>query len=506
DIVISDDNKPIAIAGIIGGLHSSITKETRNIFLESAIFDAGLIRKTSRKLGLTTDSSYRFERGVGWDITELASWRSVNLITKIAGGTIEFRQDLKIIKYERKNVCLRLERISKILGYDIKKNNIIKILKFLGIDIQLKDEIILCSIPSWRNDIKIEVDLIEEIARINGYNNDGDASIAFSNYKNDNIETSVSSSSACNDSLFFPNIVENFRIKLNSLGFNEVLNYSFLEVDELKKFGLKYFYKIINPISKENEILRPSMLPSLYKNLLFNINYSYEKIALFEYGKIFDKYGERKVFAAIMYGKIWDEWWKWSEKMIIPKYDFYFGAGIVKNILLYYDEFEIDENSNHENYYHPGKTAGIFLKKKRVGQFGILNPTITSDDLNEDVFYFEINVDLFKNFFEKKLSYKTYSKFPVIRRDISVVVEKKIKFSEIENIIIKFMKLNSILIKYSLFSVYHDENKFGKNRISYSIRLFYQNDHKTLVDKEVNESMVLLLGKLREKYEIELRK
>ena len=494
-IVIADYEKPIAIAGIIGGKYSGVCEETEDIFLESAIFNADLIRKVSRKLNLSSDSSCRFERGLCWDIVELASWRATNLIVEVAGGTIKARQDLQNIKYKSTNISLRFERIQKILGYDVKKDEVVEILKFLGINVQLKDKMVLCAIPSWRNDIKIEVDLIEEIARIKGYD---DIPQTLLDHKKSDIFIYPS------NNLFLPAIVEDFRTKLNGLGFNEVLNYSFLEIDELEKFDLKYFYKIVNPISKENEVLRPSLLPALYKNLLLNISYGCERVTFFEYGKIFAKYGEKKTFAIIMWGKIWEEWWKWLEQKITPKYDFYFGAGVVKNILPS-NEFKITENLDPKNYYHPGKTANVVFREKSIGQLGILNPIITGD-INGDVFYFEIDLDLFDSIcFKKKSFYKAYSKLPMLKRDISVIADGNLQFSKIEKVITIFMKSNNILRKYTLFSVYSDESKFGNNKISYSFRLSYKNDEKTLTDKEVNENMRMLLHKLYTELGVELR-
>ncbi len=338
-LVIADSEKPVAIAGVTGGECFGIDEKTETVFLESAIFDAVSIRKTSKKLNLSSDSSYRFERGLGWDIAEFASWRAANLIIEIAGGRMETREDLRIVKYERIVIALRVEKVSKILGCAVKEDEITEILRFLGIDLQFRGTIILCTVPSWRNDIKKEVDLIEEIARIKGYD------VITSPEKRCIAEVCML------DNSFFHALVEELRVKLNGLGFSEALNYSFSEITELKKFDLKYFYKIANPISKENEVLRPSLLPALYKNLLLNIGRGSETVTLFEYGKIFTGLGERKAFAVIMYGKVWQEWWKWAEQKIRPKYDFYFGGGIIKNILPA-DEFIIAENLNAESYYH----------------------------------------------------------------------------------------------------------------------------------------------------------
>jgi phenylalanyl-tRNA synthetase beta chain len=492
-LVIADSEKPVAIAGVMGGEYSGVDEKTETIFLESAVFDAVSIRKTSKKLNLSSDSSYRFERGLGWDITELASWRAVNLIIEIAGGRIEAREDLQIVKYERVDIALRVGKVSKILGCIIKEDEIAEILRFLGIGLQFRGKTILCTIPSWRNDIKKEVDLIEEIARIKGYN------VITSHEKKCTTEVCAT------DNSFIHAVAEEFRIKLNGLGFSEALNYNFSEIAELEKFGLKYSYKIANPASKENEVLKPSLLPALYKNLILNIGWGSETVTLFEYGKIFTGLGERKAFAVIMYGKVWQEWWKWSEQKISPKYDFYFGGGIIRNILPS-DEFVIAENLNAESYYHSGKTASVVYKEKPVGQFGVLKPSITND-IEGDVFYFEIDLEAFGNVCaEKKSLYKAYSKFPEVKRDISVTADKTLQFSEIEKVIKNVMKSSSILREYSLFSVYSDESKIGNGKISYSFRLSYKNSEKTLTDEEVNKNMNVLLQKLDTYFGVKLRR
>ncbi|MDR3195221.1 MAG: phenylalanine--tRNA ligase subunit beta [Endomicrobium sp.] len=490
-LVIADEQKPVAIAGVMGGEFSGVDGDTETIFLESAIFDAASIRKTSKKLNLSSDSSYRFERGLGWDIAELALWRAANLITEIAGGKQEALEDLRAIKYERTKVALRVERVSKILGYTVEEDEIGGILRFLGIDLEPRGEVILCAIPSWRNDIKIEVDLIEEIARIKGY--DGmPASKTHTDY-----------AYTLNNS-FLSAIIEEFRARLNGLGFSEVLNCSFLEIAELEKFGLKYYYKIANPISKENEVLRSSLLPGLFKNLTLNISQGAETVTLFEHGKVFAESGERKTFAAVTYGRVWREWWKWAEQKVSPKFDFYFGGGIIKNILPS-EEFMIAENLTPSSYFHTGKTASILFRGKVMGQFGIVKPSLTSD-IKDEVFYFEMDLETVENICVKKTSfYKAYSKFPSVKRDVSVTADKSLQFAKIEEVIKNVVKSGGILKEYSLFSVYGDETKLGEGKIGYSFRLSYKNDEKTLSDKEVNDNVEVLLNKLDSDLGVKLR-
>jgi phenylalanyl-tRNA synthetase beta chain len=490
-LVIADSQKPIAVAGIMGGEYSGIDDKTETVFLESAIFDATSIRKTSKILNLSSNSSYRFERGLSWDMAEFAFWRSVNLIIDIAGGKFDGMKDLQTVRYEKTKIALSIERVSKILGYDVKEDEILKILRFLAIDLQLKDNIIFCIIPSWRNDIKVEVDLIEEIARMKGYD-----TIPLSKKYEKCIDASNSS--------FLSVIVKEFRFRLIGLGFSEALNYSFLEFQEIKKFDLKCYYKIIKSMSKENEVLRPSLLPGLYKNLLFNVGYGAETVTLFEHGKIFGESGERKTFGIIMYGKVWQDWWKWTEQKNVAKYDFYFGSGVIKNILPS-GEFTIVENLTPKNYYHYGKTSIIVYKNKNVGHFGVLKSSFT-EDIKDEVFYCEIDLELIeKKYIEKTFIYKAYSNFPVVKRDISVVADKTLELVKIEKIIKDIMKSGNILKEYSLFSVYADEFKLGKGKISYSFRLSYKDDVRTLTDKEVGSDVDALLDKLNTDLDVKLR-
>ncbi|MDR0822892.1 MAG: phenylalanine--tRNA ligase subunit beta [Endomicrobium sp.] len=490
-LVIADESKPIAIAGVMGGEYSGIDENTNTVFLESAIFDSSSIRKTSKKLKLMSDSSYRYERGVSWDICEQASWRAENLISQLAGGHLEKREDVKNIDYKSLEVLLRLEKIEKVLGYSIDEQKVAQILRFLGIDLQPRLGVILCSIPSWRNDIKGEIDLIEEIVRINGYENIPQTD-----------ENQTKKSIGINS--YFPKIVQSFRHRLYGLGFCEALNYSFSEIKELEMFGLKYQYKIANPVSKENEVLRPSLLPALYKNIVNNIGQGAESVALFEYGKIYTDIGERKTFGAIMYGSLWQEWWDWLAKGCKPQYDFYFGGGIVKNILP--DKyFSISENLNPNPYFHKGKTAAIVYRGKAVGQFGVIKPQIAKD-LKNEVFYFEIDVEDLQSFYEENpVIFNPFSRFPSVKRDISIIADADIPFTKIESVIKKTAKSANILKDYSLFSVYKDAQKIGKDKISYSLRLSYKNDEKTLTDEEVNQDVNTLLEKLNQELKIKLR-
>ncbi len=489
NLVIADGSKALAIAGVIGGQSSSITDATTEVFLEAAVFNPGSVRKTARKLNISTDASYRYERGTSWEVAEMASWRALNLITELAGGRLETREDYNSSDNKKAVINLRVERVEKLLGYAVDEKTIANILRFLGIEISSKvQNVLIAEVPSYRNDIKEEVDLIEEIARVDGY---------------EKIPMDIDSGISSTEQKGLDKLTKQITNSLVGLGFCEAMNYSFAEIKDLDKLYLKYTYKIANPISKENEVLRPSLLTGLMKNFDFNIGQATTDIKLFEVGKIFDDKGERRVLGILMSGPVWQPWWKWESSKQNPVFDFYFASGIISNILPS-KEFTIAENRTPAKYYHPGKTAAIVYHGKVVGQFGVLRPDVV-ENTNDEVIYAEIEIENIEKNYKNKINvYEHVAKFPAVKRDISVVADKTIKFEKIEKIIKHVMKDGGILKDWSLFSVYESE-KLGADKISYSFRLTYRHNDKTLNDTEVNKDIAILLEKWNKDLGISLR-
>ncbi len=489
NLVIADGSKALAVAGVIGGQSSSITDATTEVFLEAAVFNPGSVRKTARKLNISTDASYRYERGTSWEVAEMASWRALNLITELAGGRLETREDYNSPDNEKVIINLRVERVEKLLGYAVDEKTIANILRFLGIEISSKvQNVLIAEVPSYRNDIKEEVDLIEEIARVNGY---------------ENIPMDIDSGISATEQKGTGKLTKQLTDSLVGLGFCEAMNYSFAEIKDLDKLFLKYTYKIANPISKENEVLRPSLLTGLMKNFDFNVGQSTTDIKLFEVGKIFDDKGERRVLGILMSGPVWQPWWKWESSKQNPNFDFYFANGVISNILPS-KEFTIAENRTPAKYYHPGKTAAIVYHGKVVGQFGVLRPDIV-ESINDEVIYAEIEIENIEKTYKNKINaYEHVAKFPTVKRDISVVADKSIKFEKIEKVIKHVMKDGGILKDWTLFSVY-ESDKLGADKISYSFRLTYRHNDKTLNDTEVNKDIAILLEKWNKDLGISLR-
>lgn len=487
-LVIADSSKTLAIAGIIGGQNSSINESTTEVFLESAVFNSSSVRRTARKLNISTDASYRYERGTSWEVAEMASWRALNLIMELAGGRLKEREDYNSPDNKKVVISLRIERIEKLLGYAIDKEDIANILRFLGMEISSRvQNTFIVEVPSYRNDIKEEVDLIEEIARVYGY---------------EKIPTSVDFGATLLKQKYSNKVTKAIINSLVGLGFCETMNYSFVEIKDLYKLFLSYTYKIANPISKENEVLRPSLLPGLMKNYFFNVGQANTDIKLFEVGNIFDNKGERRALGILMSGPVWQDWWMWEATKQNPVFNFYFASGVISNILPS-KEFTIAENKTPAKYYHPGKVATIIYHGKVVGQFGVLRSDIINS--SDEVIYAEIEIENIEKIYKNKIqTYEHVARFPAVKRDISIVVDKTIKFEKIEKIIKHIMKDGNILKEWSLFSVYESE-KLGAGKISYSFRLTYRDNTKTLKDEEVNKDVAILLEKWKKDLGIYLR-
>ena len=284
-LVIADAKEAQAIAGVMGGERSGVTEATATIILESALFAPTSIRRTSKALNLSTDASYRFERGTAWEACEMASWRAANLIAQLAGGHIESRKDEAEQIYHPTHIRIRPERATKILNMEFSKEEIVSRLQCLGLRMKETEEYISASIPSWRQDLTQEIDLIEELARLKGY---------------EHIPVTVLPvAPGLTEGQKQRSVESIIRERLCALGLTEAINYSFTEEKSLSSFHLPVEGRIEHPLSKENEVLRSRLLPGLWKNLILNISQGYETATLFEIGNIFTPEGEKKSGAPI---------------------------------------------------------------------------------------------------------------------------------------------------------------------------------------------------------------
>jgi phenylalanyl-tRNA synthetase beta chain len=373
---------------------------------------------------------------------------------------------------------------------EFTNDEIRNILEGLGLKVTMVNGTFIADIPTWRLDLRQEIDLIEELARIKGY---------------ENVPVTVMPVvPRLDESKHIKPAEEILRERLIGLGFCEAMNYSFAQESELRGFGLNVSVRIANPLSKENEVLRPSLIAGLWKNFNLNINQGFSAIKLFETGNIFPETGERKSLGFVVYGPVWPEWWGWeARKITVPKIDFYFLNGIA--IALFNgNTFSITSSGSYLPFLHPGKSALFELNGRPVGQFGILRPEY-GNGLTGEIGYGEFDLDAVEKCWNRQVpQYHALRRYPPVKRDISLLARKDIPFDKIMKVINDFIIQGSLLREFNLFSIYEDE-KIGTDKISYSFHLIFRHPEHTLKDAEVNAQTEGILERLARELGVTLR-
>ena len=463
-LIITDKSDPVALAGIMGGLDSGISSSTKSIYLESAFFKPEIIRGKARRYGLQTDASVRFERGVDYQLQSLAIERASQLIMNFMDCDFAPIQTFEIKKSipKEKKISLDIQNVRKSLGVNIKDSEVKRILKSLGMKIELTklDGKVLVSIPSWRFDISIEVDLVEEVARLIGYDKLPSSSLRSSNRKTvDSLNHNVISS-------------------LVSLGYNEVITYSFVDEKEALLFEEKDKMLFVqNPISQNMSVMRTSLLPGLLNTFSYNFNRGEESVKLFEIGSTFlkgKKITQKEKLAGLVSGKVSDIHWCDENRA----FDFFDIKGDLEVLL----NQDYSFTSGKLPFLHPGKTALITFKNKEIGFVGALSPNISNSlDLKQDIYYFELNLDSLPQPHVRK--YSKYSKFPIAQRDLAFLVDEQLPVSVILELAKR--KAGKNLKEINLFDVYQGKG-IAENKKSIAFSLFWQSMKGTLTDEEVD--------------------
>jgi phenylalanyl-tRNA synthetase beta chain len=485
-LVIADAEKPQAVAGVMGGEHSGVTAKTKDMILESAIFKPQSVRRTSKALGLSSDASYRFERAVSWEGAELAAWRALNLILELAGGKFEARLDKTDTKFNPLTIRLRTSRIARVLGHSYSIDEIRSIIEALGMKASAADDGPRSSeggfdvtIPSWRHDIQQEIDLIEEVARINGY---------------DRIPVTIPA--------VIPDINEGKKAagaesllveRLVSIGFCEAINTSFLEESKLKELGLSAEERLSNPLSKENEVMRTSLLPGLVKNYFTNAYFGNKGLRLFEIGKIFLKEGEKKTLGILV------------TPVEGGQDPFYILKGVLLSALAG-NKVTVEDNAKPYPYLHPGKSAALKMNGREIGQFGAVVSTENVDITQAALCYAELDVETVEKIWNRKEgSYKALGKFPGVKRDLSLLAGTDRPYGDVSALLQDYLNKNGLLSEFELTDIYRDAAKLGAGKISYTLHLIFSNPERTLTDAEVNKAMEDIVALLKDKLGATLR-
>ena len=516
-LIIADDKGPLAIAGVIGGHRGSVSAKTKSILLEAAAFNHIQIAKQAKAYGLQTDSSYRFERGV--DFGQLD-----NSLNAVIGALAKFFPDLEInAEYSFadnnlstvKTVDFDLDFVRSYLGVDLDKKILDKGFKTLGFDIVNKtDKSWKLSIPSWRHDVSVQVDLIEEAARIIGYDNI-DASLPKIDFSED-IGKLTSKQLANANKYYDHSFLETSYGCLLGRNYSEAINYSFISKDLLDLFGFSKSdrLELANPISQELAIMRPSLLPGLLKACEYNAKRQQSSVRLFEQGRAFSKNTQSNdtktpaIEHELLSGLIYADTSPLSSHGV-RVCDFYdIKADVMAILAAYTDDISLD-TKNLPNYFHPGQSMRVLYKGEVLGYCGALHPKLTQKlDLTHSVYVFELKFMSLPNLnsrseIDQDSGVKLVSKYPQVTRDLAFLLDSNILFGDIRSELLK--SNNKILQKVECFDEFSDEEKLGAGKKSLAIRLTLQDADQTLSEESINSVVAKALEKLKQKFDVILR-
>jgi len=489
-LLIADSENPIAIAGVMGGLDTEVGNMTKNILLESAFFNPISVRRTSRTLGLSSESSYRFERKIDNGMVLKASERVSDLIDMIAGGKKGPIIDIGNKKSYSKSITLNLQKCESLLGVSVTKKKASKILKSLEFDINEKKGSIRAIVPSFREDVKNEIDLTEEIARIYGY---------------EKIPLTIPRIVGNTSIKDFSDVVED-KIKqiLTRLGLKEIITYSLINKNRINGLGIKddIVVALKNPLSIDQEIMRPTLLPGMLGVISYNLNRRAKHLSLFEIGKMYTEkkhsYQEEVVLSLGLAG-IKRETWKVQKE----EFDFFDVKGIFETLL---GELGLDKiffKRDKAERFNSDVSAAIEYEGEIIARLGEVNKKILgSFDIEKKVFYGELYIRKILKKINLNKRYLVLGRYPSVTRDISVVAEKKVTSSAITDIINDIGK--ALVKNVDLIDCYKGK-QISQEKRGLLYRIEYRSDERTLEDAEVDKLHTLIKDALTQKLGISFR-
>ena len=476
DIVISDGKESIGLAGVMGGLDTEITENTKNVIIEAAIFNSVRVRKTAQKI-VRSEASNRFEKGLDPNRTYMAAERAAKLLEEYADGeildgTVEYNKE----DMSDKKIEITYQKVNDVLGTTIAPKDVLDVFRRLGFTYTEDGKTVKVSVPRRRLDISIKEDLVEEVGRIYGV---------------DNIESKVPISPIRMGS--YDKTTREIRNKMVDLGLNETLSYVLVNEKDAKNYTNDdsiEAIKILTPLTEERTTLRCSIITSLYKIYEYNVAHYNKDVSIFEIGKSFykkgDTYNEENKIACLMTG----EYYYGINNS--KKVDFYIIKGIAEELLDflgYGGRYSFVVKDNMPEQLHPGQSAMISVNNDIVGLIGKVHPEITK----EDVFVMEINLDKLLAKKTGKMKYKEISKYPTVKKDISILVDKSVTSNDIAVAIKK--SAGSLLLNTEVFDVYTGKGiEEGKKSLAYSLT-FGTND-RTLTDEEINKVLEKIIERL----------
>jgi phenylalanyl-tRNA synthetase beta chain len=485
DLLICDRDRPHVLAGVMGGADSEVGEKTTRVLLECANFDPSTVRRSSKRHGLHTESSHRFERGVDVSVIPEVLDRAASLIAELAGGKVlEGVVDAYPAPIERRQVKLRHARVSSLIGANVPADDSRRILKALGFELQSKApaEEETYAVPLRRVDVEREVDLIEEIARIRGYD-----------------AVPVKLPKAPNElpaPLLEALVDTRVREALSGAGLHEVVNYSFVSAKELAALGeTEKPIALVNPLSDEQSVMRTTLYAGLLQNVSRNVRHQVEDVRLYEIGRAYaanpeggkgevPAARERKVIAGAVFGKRDGRRWSGSSKD--EPVDFYDAKGALESVLSALHISGAELSPMQSPYYHPRASAAVKVGTKALGHLGELHPRIAKKlDLPGGVFLFELDGDALMAEAQLVPAYRSLHRFPAVRRDLAVVVPAELAHRDLQKLILEVGQ--PLVEEATVFDVYTGKPiPEGKKNVAYA--LSYRSPERTLTDAEVTEA------------------
>jgi phenylalanyl-tRNA synthetase beta chain len=481
DLMICNEKEPMCIAGVFGGAKSGVSKATKTIFLESAYFDSKSVRKTSTRHKLQTDAASRYEKGADPNISIEALKRAASLICELANGQIISNiQDFYPTKIEDFKVDFRYSRLNQLTGVTIPKDMVKQILADLEIDVLVEtDDVLSLAVKPYRADVLREVDVIEEVMRIYGFNN---------------IETPTAVHSTLSfgkgiDKNFLKNAISD---NLNGFGYSEIMTNSISKSEFYGDEAKEKLVKLQNNMTAELDIMRSTLLFDGLEVLAYNINRKMPNLKFFEFGSIYNQdYSQDEKLVLFQTG--FDKEQNWKRKA--EKSNFYHLLTTVKAVLkqMKVKDYEILEIENNSFEY----CVNLVRNEKVLATIGLVTAKILkAQEIKQEVFFAEIDWDLILKIYKKnKIKYVQVSKFPEVKRDLALILDESVPFEMIKNHIYKAAR--KYLTNIELFDIYRDAEKIGANKKSYAVSLTLLNKDKTLIDKEIDKIIAKIVRTLQ---------
>lgn len=489
NLVIADGENPIAIAGVMGGFDTEVTKNTKNVLIEGANFNSKSVRLTSKKLNLRSEASTRFEKGIDINLSQVAADRVCQLIEETGSGTIvKGNIDIHEETKEEKAINVRPARVNKILGTEISTEDMILYLNGLGLTSKLVEDLIQVKIPSFRLDIELEIDLIEEIGRLYGFHN---------------IESKpLVGVLTRGEKPLGKRIEDRTKAILQGLGLNEVMSYSFISPKAYDKINLpedsplRKYIKLINPLGEDYSVMRTTLIPNMLELLSRNSNRGVGASYLYEIGNIFianelpvvELPEEKKILSFGIYGKK----------------DFYYLKEVVDKTLnrLGIKDLEYIREENNP-MFHPGRTAKVLCNGKELGIIGEIHMDIAENyNIKDRVYIGQLDFDKIIELTNLEIKYKALPKYPSMARDLAIVVSENVLVGDIQKVIAKHGE--GLIEKIELFDIYTG-SQIEENMKSIAFSIIYRSHDRTLRDDEINNIQSSIIKDLECEFKAKLR-